>query len=43
MMQHGGLNGKYANVTANGVTITVPVIIQPGQAKGIFWIIIWLW
>jgi len=32
----GGLNGKYANVTANGVTITVPVIIQPGQAKGTF-------
>lgn len=30
----GGLNGKYAEVTANGVTITVPVIIQPGQAKG---------
>jgi len=30
----GGLNGKYANVTANGVTITVPVIVQPGQAKG---------
>ena len=32
----GGLNGKYANVTAKGVTITVPVIIQPGQAKGTF-------
>ncbi|MCK0178603.1 TAT-variant-translocated molybdopterin oxidoreductase [Flavobacteriaceae bacterium S0862] len=32
----GGLNGKYANVTANGVTVTVPVIIQPGQAKGTF-------
>ncbi len=30
----GGLNGKYAEVTANGVTVTVPVIIQPGQAKG---------
>ncbi len=30
----GGLNGKYANVTVNGVTITAPVIIQPGQAKG---------
>ena len=30
----GGLNGKYANVTANGVTVKVPVIIQPGQAKG---------
>jgi molybdopterin-containing oxidoreductase family iron-sulfur binding subunit len=30
----GGLNGKYANVTVNGVTIKAPVIIQPGQAKG---------
>ncbi len=30
----GGLNGKYANITANGVTVTAPVIIQPGQAKG---------
>ncbi|MBT8376639.1 MAG: TAT-variant-translocated molybdopterin oxidoreductase [Bacteroidia bacterium] len=32
---NGGLNGSYANVTVNGVTIeNVPVIIQPGQAKG---------
>lgn len=32
---NGGLNGKYANVTVNGVTVEkVPVIIQPGQAKG---------
>ncbi|MBT8270517.1 MAG: TAT-variant-translocated molybdopterin oxidoreductase [Bacteroidia bacterium] len=30
----GGLNGKYANITLNGVTITAPVIIQPGQARG---------
>ena len=30
----GGLNGKYANITVNGVTIKTPVIIQPGQAKG---------
>ncbi|MBT8254843.1 MAG: TAT-variant-translocated molybdopterin oxidoreductase [Flavobacteriaceae bacterium] len=30
----GGLNGKYANITVNGITITAPVIIQPGQAKG---------
>ena len=30
----GGLNGKYANVTVNGVTVKVPVIIQPGQARG---------
>ncbi|MFB9056249.1 TAT-variant-translocated molybdopterin oxidoreductase [Mariniflexile ostreae] len=31
---NGGLNGSYANVTVNGVTITAPVMIQPGQAKG---------
>ncbi|MDO5972458.1 TAT-variant-translocated molybdopterin oxidoreductase [Flavivirga aquimarina] len=31
---NGALNGSYANVTVNGVTITAPVIIQPGQAKG---------
>ncbi|WP_224485054.1 TAT-variant-translocated molybdopterin oxidoreductase [Robertkochia aurantiaca] len=32
---NGGLNGSYANVTVNGVTLeNVPVIIQPGQAKG---------
>ena len=31
----GGLNGHYANVTVNGVTVeNVPVMIQPGQAKG---------
>ncbi|MCX7551647.1 TAT-variant-translocated molybdopterin oxidoreductase [Xanthomarina sp. F2636L] len=31
----GGLNGSYANVTVNGTTLeNVPVIIQPGQAKG---------
>ncbi len=32
---NGGLDGSYANVTVNGVTIqNVPVIIQPGQANG---------
>ncbi len=32
---NGGLDGSYANVTVNGVTVSnVPVIIQPGQAKG---------
>jgi molybdopterin-containing oxidoreductase family iron-sulfur binding subunit len=31
---NGALNGSYANVTVNGITITVPVMIQPGQAKG---------
>ncbi len=30
----GALNGSYANVTANGTTLKVPVMIQPGQAKG---------
>jgi len=30
----GALNSNYANVTASGTTIKVPVIIQPGQAKG---------
>lgn len=30
----GALNGSYANITTNGVTIKAPVIIQPGQAKG---------
>ncbi|MDO6761050.1 TAT-variant-translocated molybdopterin oxidoreductase [Tamlana sp. 2_MG-2023] len=30
----GGLNGSYANVTVNGVTVKAPVLIQPGQAKG---------
>ncbi|MFP4844191.1 TAT-variant-translocated molybdopterin oxidoreductase [Winogradskyella sp. PE311] len=32
---NGGLNGSYVNITVNGVTLeNVPVIIQPGQAKG---------
>ncbi len=32
---NGGLNGSKANVTVNGTTLeNVPVIIQPGQAKG---------
>ena len=31
---NGALNGSYANVSVNGVIITAPVIIQPGQAKG---------
>jgi len=31
----GALNGSYANVTVNGVTVeNVPVIVQPGQAPG---------
>ncbi|WP_298493510.1 TAT-variant-translocated molybdopterin oxidoreductase [uncultured Algibacter sp.] len=31
---NGALNGSYANVTVNGETLKVPVMIQPGQAKG---------
>ena len=31
---NGGLDGSYASVTVAGVTLQVPVLIQPGQAKG---------
>ncbi len=32
---NGGLNGSYAKLTVNGVSIDkVPVIVQPGQANG---------
>ncbi len=32
---NGGLDGSYVNVTVEGTTVeNVPVIIQPGQAKG---------
>ncbi|REH56000.1 quinol:cytochrome c oxidoreductase iron-sulfur protein precursor [Tenacibaculum gallaicum] len=32
---NGAIDGNYANVTVNGVTVNkIPVIIQPGQAKG---------
>lgn len=31
---NGALNGSYANIAVNGKTLTVPVFIQPGQAKG---------
>jgi len=31
---NGGLNGRYAEVTVNGVSIVVPVMVQPGQANG---------
>jgi MoCo/4Fe-4S cofactor protein with predicted Tat translocation signal len=30
----GGLNGSYAAISVNGVKMDVPVIVQPGQAKG---------
>ena len=31
---NGALNGSYANVTVGEKTLTLPVVIQPGQAKG---------
>jgi len=32
---NGAIDGNYANVTINGVTIkNIPVMVQPGQAKG---------
>jgi molybdopterin-containing oxidoreductase family iron-sulfur binding subunit len=31
---NGALNGSYAKVTVGKTTLTVPVLIQPGQAKG---------
>ncbi len=31
---NGALNGSYAEVTVGEHTLTVPVLIQPGQAKG---------
>ena len=31
---NGALNGSYAKVTVGETNLTVPVIIQPGQAKG---------
>ncbi|TLF44252.1 TAT-variant-translocated molybdopterin oxidoreductase [Maribacter aurantiacus] len=32
---NGGMDGDYVNLTVNGVTIqNVPVVVQPGQAKG---------
>ncbi len=35
VQDNGAINGNYATVTVNGVTLTnVPVLVQPGQAKG---------
>ena len=31
---NGALNGSYAKVTVGDKTLTLPVVIQPGQAKG---------
>ena len=33
---NGAIDGNYAEVTVNGVTKTIPVMIQPGQANGSF-------
>lgn len=35
VQDNGSINGNYANVTVNGVTINnIPVMVQPGQAIG---------
>jgi MoCo/4Fe-4S cofactor protein with predicted Tat translocation signal len=35
IVANGGLNGSYADIAVGGVTLEkVPVIVQPGQAKG---------
>ena len=34
IVANGGLNGSYATITVDGTKLEVPVIIQPGQAKG---------
>ena len=35
IVANGGLNGSYVDITVDGTTLqNVPVIIQPGQAKG---------
>jgi len=34
IVANGGLNGSYATITVGGSKLNVPVIIQPGQAKG---------
>ncbi len=31
---NGALNSNYASISLQGKTIKVPVLIQPGQAKG---------
>ena len=31
---NGGLNGSLVELTVNGVSVTIPALIQPGQAKG---------
>ena len=31
---NGGLNGSLVELTVNGIPVTIPALIQPGQAKG---------
>ncbi|WP_223034701.1 TAT-variant-translocated molybdopterin oxidoreductase [Hanstruepera marina] len=31
---NGGLNGSLVELTVNGISVTIPALIQPGQAKG---------
>ena len=34
IVANGGLNGSYATIEVNGTKMQVPVIVQPGQARG---------
>lgn len=35
VQDNGAIDGQYANITVNGITVSnVPVMVQPGQAKG---------
>ena len=34
IQDNGAINGNYAKVSVNGKEVTVPVMVQPGQAKG---------
>lgn len=34
IVANGGLNGSYATISVGSKKLTVPVIVQPGQAKG---------
>ena len=34
IVANGGLNGSYATIEVNGTKMLVPVIVQPGQARG---------
>ena len=34
IQDNGAIDGNYANVTVNGVTVKAPVFVQPGQAEG---------